>query len=54
MRSSRRRAPFAALEQRNSVDDRQVHFIKATDTADSGRQIAELVEALVRPMVSFA
>ncbi|MGY3472463.1 hypothetical protein [Bradyrhizobium ottawaense] len=36
---------IALLEQRKSVGDRQVHFIKATDPADSDRQIAELVAA---------
>lgn len=33
------------LEQRRSVGDRMVHFIKATDIADSDRQIAKLVLA---------
>ncbi|MVT52523.1 hypothetical protein GPL17_18750 [Bradyrhizobium yuanmingense] len=34
---------LARLEQMKSVSDRQVHVIKATDRADSDRQIAELV-----------
>lgn len=36
---------IALLEQRKSIGDRQVHFIKAADRADSDRQIAELVAA---------
>jgi hypothetical protein len=33
---------LSALEQHRSRTSRKVHFIKATDNADSDRQIAEL------------
>ncbi|MET4487649.1 hypothetical protein [Bradyrhizobium sp. LA7.1] len=36
---------IALLEQRKSVGNRVVHFIKAADFADTDRQIAALVEA---------
>ncbi|MGY4433157.1 hypothetical protein ACVWWO_005634 [Bradyrhizobium sp. F1.13.1] len=43
-----------ALEQRNHVLGRQIHFIKATDTADSDRQIAKLqTEGAVGPRDGF-
>jgi hypothetical protein len=35
----------ALLEQRKSLGNRKVHFIKAIDTTASERQIAELVGA---------
>ncbi|MDE5465778.1 MULTISPECIES: hypothetical protein [unclassified Bradyrhizobium] len=36
---------IALLEQRKSVGNRVVHFIKAADRADSDRPIAALVDA---------
>lgn len=36
---------IALLEQRKSVGNRVVHFIKAADRADSDRHIAELIAA---------
>jgi hypothetical protein len=36
---------IALLEQRKSVGDRQVHFIKAADRACSDRQIAQMQAA---------